>query len=156
MIFFALLLASAGLLTAGVLRDDLLYTYGSAGLALFALVLVTGAIARHRRSAKAEPSANDDNDPGIEDLSTLGEGSVTDSDELLSSDEITRADDVVVFSIPGRKRFHRAGCRHLRSRRCNELTLEEALDEGFSACTNCSGNAAQRSYATKATSGASV
>lgn len=50
------------------------------------------------------------------------------------------ADDVaepVVYVLPGRKRFHHAGCRALRDREPDELVLDEARDEGFTPCTVC-------------------
>jgi membrane protein implicated in regulation of membrane protease activity len=39
----------------------------------------------------------------------------------------------------GRRRFHGAGCRVLASHEFDELTREEAEDEGFTACTVCAG-----------------
>lgn len=42
-----------------------------------------------------------------------------------------------VYVIPGRKRFHLAGCRILEGRSQEELTLADAEDEGFSSCTSC-------------------
>jgi hypothetical protein len=41
----------------------------------------------------------------------------------------------------GRRRFHGAGCRvlALASHEFDELTREEAEDEGFTACTVCAG-----------------
>ncbi|WP_062432083.1 hypothetical protein [Herbidospora daliensis] len=45
--------------------------------------------------------------------------------------------DSIVLVIPGRKRFHRTGCRQLVGRDTEELTVEEAREEGFSPCTTC-------------------
>ncbi|WP_061300299.1 ABC transporter permease [Herbidospora cretacea] len=45
--------------------------------------------------------------------------------------------DSIVLVIPGRKRFHRSGCRQLVGRETEELTVEEAREEGFSPCTTC-------------------
>ncbi|MDH2428603.1 hypothetical protein [Sphaerisporangium sp. TRM90804] len=45
--------------------------------------------------------------------------------------------DSIVLVIPGRKRFHLPGCRQLMGRGFEELTYEEARDEGFTACTTC-------------------
>ncbi|MEU9885661.1 hypothetical protein [Sphaerisporangium sp. NPDC051011] len=47
------------------------------------------------------------------------------------------APDTIVLVVPGRKRFHLPGCRQLAGRETDELTYEEARDEGFSACTTC-------------------
>ncbi|WP_329424508.1 hypothetical protein OG339_29340 [Streptosporangium sp. NBC_01495] len=43
----------------------------------------------------------------------------------------------IVLVIPGRKRYHVAGCRQLAGRDHEELTHEEALEEGFTPCTTC-------------------
>ncbi|NAS27493.1 hypothetical protein GT755_38230 [Herbidospora sp. NEAU-GS84] len=45
--------------------------------------------------------------------------------------------DSIVLVIPGRKRFHRSGCRQLVGRETEELTVEEAREEGFTPCTTC-------------------
>lgn len=42
-----------------------------------------------------------------------------------------------VFVIPGRKRYHLASCRQLAGRDKEELTFEEAREEGFTPCTAC-------------------
>lgn len=42
----------------------------------------------------------------------------------------------LVFVVPGRKRFHRDDC-HLLRNDSQELTLEEAREEGFTGCTAC-------------------
>ncbi|MEU1733874.1 hypothetical protein [Streptosporangium sp. NPDC020145] len=46
-------------------------------------------------------------------------------------------DDAIVLVIPGRKRYHVAGCRQLAGRDHEELTHEEAREEGFTPCTTC-------------------
>ncbi|MFI6812787.1 hypothetical protein ACIBG7_10275 [Nonomuraea sp. NPDC050328] len=50
--------------------------------------------------------------------------------------------DALVIVIPGRKRYHVAGCRLLVGRDTEELTYEEAREEGFSPCTTCLPDAA--------------
>ncbi|NUT40349.1 MAG: hypothetical protein HOV86_10185 [Thermoactinospora sp.] len=50
--------------------------------------------------------------------------------------------DALVLVIPGRKRYHVAGCRQLIGRDHEELTYEEAREEGFSPCTSCLPDAA--------------
>ncbi|MCF6476720.1 hypothetical protein FAF44_51610, partial [Nonomuraea sp. MG754425] len=44
--------------------------------------------------------------------------------------------------IPGRKRYHVPGCRQLTGRDHEELTYEEAREEGFTPCTACLPDAA--------------
>jgi hypothetical protein len=43
----------------------------------------------------------------------------------------------VVYVVPGRRRYHIDGCRHLTGRDQQELTFAEAREEGFSPCTAC-------------------
>lgn len=45
--------------------------------------------------------------------------------------------DAVVYVVPGRRRYHIDGCRHLTGRDIEELTFAEAREEGFSPCTAC-------------------
>jgi hypothetical protein len=40
--------------------------------------------------------------------------------------------------VPGYRRYHVAGCRLLDSHLDEEITLTEAHEEGFTACTACS------------------
>jgi methylphosphotriester-DNA--protein-cysteine methyltransferase len=43
----------------------------------------------------------------------------------------------VVYVVPGRRRYHIDSCRQLAGRSKEELTFEEAHEEGFSPCTAC-------------------
>jgi hypothetical protein len=45
--------------------------------------------------------------------------------------------DFDVLVIPGRRRFHRDGCRLLADRATDRIGLEEALEEGFTPCSTC-------------------
>lgn len=45
--------------------------------------------------------------------------------------------DSIVLVIPGRRRFHLPNCRQLAGREVEELTVEEAREEGFTPCTTC-------------------
>jgi methylphosphotriester-DNA--protein-cysteine methyltransferase len=45
--------------------------------------------------------------------------------------------DAVVYVVPGRRRYHLDSCRQLSGRDKEELTFEEAREEGFSPCTAC-------------------
>lgn len=53
----------------------------------------------------------------------------------------------IVLVIPGRKRFHLANCRQLVGREVEELTTEEAREEGFTPCTTCLPDAFPRTTA---------
>ncbi|MEV4394528.1 hypothetical protein [Nonomuraea sp. NPDC049607] len=50
--------------------------------------------------------------------------------------------DAIVLVIPGRRRYHVPGCRQLAGRDHEELTHEEAREEGFTPCTTCLPDAA--------------
>jgi methylphosphotriester-DNA--protein-cysteine methyltransferase len=43
----------------------------------------------------------------------------------------------VVYVVPGRRRYHIDSCRQLAGRSKEELTFEEAHEEGFTPCTAC-------------------
>jgi hypothetical protein len=45
--------------------------------------------------------------------------------------------DSAVWVVRGRKRYHLEHCRQLAGREKEELTYEEAVEEGFSECTAC-------------------
>ena len=46
-------------------------------------------------------------------------------------------DAELVHVVPGRRRYHREGCASLAGRSTEELTIDEAREEGFTACTTC-------------------
>ncbi|GII90330.1 hypothetical protein [Sinosporangium siamense] len=50
--------------------------------------------------------------------------------------------DAIVLVVPGRKRYHVAGCRQLLGKQLEQLTYEEAREEGFTPCTTCLPDAA--------------
>jgi len=54
----------------------------------------------------------------------------------------------IVLVVPGRRRFHVSGCTHLTGRLTEELTVNEAVEEGFSPCTSCLPDAAPDPWAT--------
>lgn len=60
----------------------------------------------------------------------------------------TPPSELVVHVIPGRIRFHRAGCRLLGEHEHEALTVIEAIEEGFTACSVC--GVASDNTATKA------
>jgi hypothetical protein len=45
--------------------------------------------------------------------------------------------DRVVHVLPGRRRFHMDGCRLVAGKPAEEISLDEAREEGFTACTSC-------------------
>ncbi|MBN9735646.1 MULTISPECIES: hypothetical protein [unclassified Pseudonocardia] len=57
-----------------------------------------------------------------------------DAPDELSPDDAAHA---VVHVVPGRRRYHRDGCTLLESVEAETITLADANDEHFSACTRC-------------------
>lgn len=49
-----------------------------------------------------------------------------------------------VLVVPGRHRYHVEGCEVLQEHRSDRLSLDEALDEGFTPCTRCQPDGARR------------
>jgi hypothetical protein len=43
----------------------------------------------------------------------------------------------LVQVVPGRRRFHLADCALVADRESEEITANEALEEGLSACSSC-------------------
>lgn len=77
---------------------------------------------------------------------------VSDDDRTESSDAAPVAADAsvaeqapgatrndVVHVVPGRRRFHRAGCSLLQGKDTEQITEDDARDEGFTACSRCAG-----------------
>lgn len=46
----------------------------------------------------------------------------------------------IVRVVPGRRRFHAPECPLLADKDVEEITLDDARDEGFTACTTCAPN----------------
>ncbi|NKQ55488.1 hypothetical protein HFP15_21625 [Amycolatopsis sp. K13G38] len=109
-------------LAAGWLWEQVIAVYVALGASVAGLVLVLGQVWLRRREAAKDTVDEPDPEPG-EDL-TLPEAEHQEQDE-------------VVFVLPGRKRFHVSGCRILDGKVAEELTLAEAEEESFTACSVC-------------------
>lgn len=151
------LLAAASLLS-GYLMDEVSLVWVALGLSIGMLTLVVGTTVVERRGPRPEQGAateeadavdssslddEDDGDPtGSESVrepaevthpSEAGASTTVARDDAPSSD----ADDGLVRVIEGRRRYHRADCELLGQHETELLTEEEALEEGFSACSRC-------------------
>jgi hypothetical protein len=96
--------------------------------------------ARHSRRGKADKaSAVPDTIP--RPGTTPAEGVGDDASSGVGVEEIPPPVDVpadaIVYVVPGRRRYHLDSCRQLAGRGKQELTFEEAREEGFSPCTAC-------------------
>lgn len=118
-----ILAAAAGIcLAAGWLWEQVVLVYVALGASAAGLVLVLGqAWLRRRRAAKdaAKDTVDEEEPETVEEPALPGE------------------DSEVVFVLPGRKRFHLSGCRILDGKAAEELTLAEAEEESFTACSVC-------------------
>lgn len=121
----ALILAVvAGLcLAAGWLWEQVIAVYMALGASAAGLVLVLGQVWLRRRKAAKDTVDEPDPEPG--------------EDIKLQEEEHQEQDGEVVFVLPGRKRFHVSGCRILDGKVAEELTLAEAEEESFTACSVC-------------------
>ena len=113
----------------------------------------TGPAARTARRGKAAKTATTQTDAGATTTAISGgtggtsvyptgshpSGSDPDTADLAAM--MPPAGDVpataVVYVVPGRRRYHIDSCRQLTGRSKEELTFEEAHEEGFSPCTAC-------------------
>lgn len=159
MFLFALIVAAAACVTVAWITGAVLFAYFALGLCALGLV----ALAFHMwRSRQATMSSNDSvvavhavDEPAADDQDDSDEDN--DNAERDDSDTVQGEDtadedapaDLVVHVIPGRKRFHRSGCRLLAEHDHEELTVVEAVEEGFTSCTVC-GSTAPTAYTAKA------
>jgi hypothetical protein len=85
--------------------------------------------ARSRDAGNAGPASRVGSAIAAVRRSRAGDSAGADPDEMPAED--------FVHVVPGRRRYHRKSCRSLVGRVSEELTIDEAREEGFSACTGC-------------------
>jgi hypothetical protein len=158
MAILLVVLAAAAALAASLLTPLIWPAWAALALCVAGLgLIVARAVVRKRRHGKENRAA--EAETSVED--TTGENTA-DENTVPDEDPAEDGDLVAVPSIPdtagpeqaepeqpgpadlvrvakGRRRFHGAGCRVLASHEFDELTREEAEDEGFTACTVCAG-----------------
>lgn len=124
MIALVLAVAAGVCLAVGWLWEQAVPVYAALGASTAGLVLLLWQVwSRRRKSAKDEPD----------------EGLVDDPDLERRDEETEELDDdgETVFVLPGRKRFHKPGCRLLDGKAGEELTIAEAEEESFTPCSVC-------------------
>lgn len=159
MAILLVVLAAAAALAASLLTQLIWPAWAALALCVAGLgLIVARAVVRKRRLGKENRAAEADGTAGedtaventaldedpAEDGEAVAVPSIPDTTgpeqavpEQAEPEEPEPADLVRVAK--GRRRFHGAGCRVLASHEFDELTREEAEDEGFTACTVCAG-----------------
>jgi hypothetical protein len=142
MLALILAVAAGVCLGLGWLLGQVVLVYVALGLSAagFVLVLVEALrrwkAARAAKAAAVETEIEDGDGTDAEQL----DGAAAEGGEVVSA--AAAEDGEVVFVVPGRMRFHVAGCRLLDGKSAEQLTLEEAEDEAFTACTVCASHEA--------------
>jgi hypothetical protein len=134
-------LAAIGLLTA-YLTDERWVAWATlmtsvVGAALATWLLVTE---RAREGVGHGAVSTDITDDEPSEASDSAEDELEDGADVRPVPEAVANE--VVFVIPGRRRFHLAGCSLLEGRQYEEITADDALDEGFTPCSRCVDTAA--------------
>lgn len=155
MLALVLAAVSGVCLVAGWLLGQILLVYVALGLSAAGLLLVVVSVWRRRQIAGRESAEGDEaSESGMDaaeaegdiDAATKGEAisaeqdSVSELDREVYSERSTgqRLDgDATVHIVHGRKRFHFGDCRLVRGKQVQELTLVEACEEDFTACSVC-------------------
>lgn len=146
-------IVSALCLAIGVFlrRKELFGTTGAVPSARAAKAPKPGKAARKAQEArKARESQDSDGKPA-----DSGENAVAGAAEQPGEQTVAMPAqphevpaDAAVWVVPGRKRYHLEHCRQLAGRDKEELTYEEAVEEGFSECTACMPDTALAARAT--------
>ncbi|WP_028925900.1 hypothetical protein [Pseudonocardia acaciae] len=83
---------------------------------------------------KPEPVAETNTEPAA---ATNTETNTATNTPTATTDDDPGSPDMIVQVVPGRRRFHVDGCRLLAGKPAEEISLDEAREEGFTACTSC-------------------
>lgn len=156
MLALILAVAAGVCLGLGWLLGQVVLVYVALGLSAAGFVLVLVQAVRRWKAAKAAKAVDaeaeiedgDGTDSGIveqPDDAAAEEGEVVVASAADEGDVVVASaaeDGEVVFVVPGRMRFHAAGCRLIDGKGVEQLTLEEAEDEAFTACTVCASHQA--------------
>lgn len=152
MLTVLLIVVAAGLVVASVLADSLVLAITGLVVAVVALGLMVWPVLMARRAAAVaaeeraegeapaeQPGASEEpaavEEPSIVEASVAEEEPASVEEPAASEERV--AEDTRVLVVPGRHRYHRAGCTMLDGRDPEALDLEEAREEGFTACSRC-------------------
>lgn len=155
MLALVLAAVSGVCLVAGWLLEQILLVYIALGLSAAGLLLVVVSMWRRKRITVRESAEGDEPSEsasdgaeaaGDIDAATNGEAVSTEEDSVPELDREVHVErstgqrldgDATVHVVHGRKRFHVGDCRLVRGKQVQELTLVEAYEEDFTACSVC-------------------
>jgi membrane protein implicated in regulation of membrane protease activity len=162
MVILVLVLAAAGSLAASLVTRQVWPAWLALALCLLGLALTVGKAVHKRRLARKH-QVDDDVDQPVDEAGDLVETAagetadgVDDRDEpasevdlerepvVVAAEESVSEMDELVRVVKGRRRFHTPGCRVLATHPFDELTRDEAVEEGFTPCTVCEDSVAGR------------
>ncbi|HVE75092.1 MAG TPA: hypothetical protein VNA30_08435 [Mycobacteriales bacterium] len=141
-----LVLVAIVLIVIGVASPDLGFVYASIGVSLLASVfLAIGTLQRRRETlpatsapAKAPERTTADLEGVTAVVPTARREAPTEEPVATTETQLTGS----VLVVPGRPRYHVAGCRFLTGRSPDSVTVTAARQDGFSACAVCKPDAA--------------
>lgn len=174
MLTVLLLVVAAGLVVASVLTDSLPFAVAGLVVALVTLGLMVWPVLMARRAAAVaaeereeavarvpeEPTADDavaekpapvaEKPAPAEDVPEKPapadeKPAPVEEPEAPAARPIAVDEPSTVLVVPGRHRYHRAGCSMLEGREPETLDLDEAREEGFTPCSLCAVGALTRS-----------
>ncbi|MCD2194575.1 hypothetical protein LQ327_14475 [Actinomycetospora endophytica] len=139
MLTLLLVVVAAGLVVASVLTDSLPLAIAGLVVAVVALGLIVWPVLMARRAAAV--AAEEQEDAAAEEAPVVEETPAETVAEEPVAEEPAVEEPVLtsVLVVPGRHRYHRAGCSMLDGREPETLDLEEAQEEGFTPCSRCAG-----------------
>jgi len=159
MLVFVVLVVAAGCLAGGLLAGQVALIWGALGLSLAGAALLAFVLVRGRRQGSAgvggipaDLLATSAEQPAVKGAVTSPAGDGNSAEEVgqppaedVAVPAVPAVDGVapggdgeqIVWVMSGRRRFHAEDCRLLTGRASEEISLGEAREEGFSACTAC-------------------
>lgn len=148
MIVFAIIVAAAACVAVAWLTGTVAFAYVALGVCAIGLGVIAVNAWQNSGSAAgaqekdggtlAEADRVDDEEPEVSDPEVSDpEMAVVEQAPADVAGKSTEPAEMVVYVVPGRKRFHRTGCRLLADHEHEPLTVVEALEEGFTACSVC-------------------
>ncbi|KAA9153987.1 hypothetical protein FPZ12_033225 [Amycolatopsis acidicola] len=133
MLVLILIVLSMASLVTGVVIDEMVLVDIAFGLSVVGLAVVVFGWWRRRRSARSADAA--ESAESVESVESAESVESEVDDEVEPEPEVEEPALVVV--LPGRRRYHTPECEKVAEVESEELTLDEARDEGFSACSLC-------------------